>query len=388
MKYLEGRTASNGRDRRMRTAHQPEKSQSIRRLAVCAGCVLGVGLAALACSQEPASDPESPFISQVDSAPPTAELGRASPGQTRATARDRKAREAFDRWAPLLASGSTEQARALCEAWLGESDEGHHGEAHKCLANVAIASSGARQSDGKIAGALGIRSAISRTLSSTAVAHYDAAIAAVPGDSDAHIGRVDILILSGRYREANLALDDSLGFFSSRILLDKWFRLLGRFQRSGKIDEGLAFLKILEKHHPLDHRVVSNLGAFYAITGSAAEALEYSERAVAINPDDPINKWNLARVYDQQGRLAEANRHYLEALAVFGESDPKARCDYAEFIGTRLGDTIKACDFAEENCTELFAKNCGGEAGLGGNDGGKDAVRDNARGAAADSRAG
>lgn len=371
----------------MRMNHQPGEFHPTRRPAlswVLAGGVLGLGLAALACSQEPASDSEGPFISQLDSAQPTAGLGATAPGQSRKTSLettwDRKAREAFDRWAPLLASGATEQARALCEAWLGESDEGHHGEAHKCLANLVIASPFGRQGNAIGAGAFGVRSAISRAQSNAAVAHYDAALAALPSDSDAHIGRVDVLILSGRHREANLALDRSLSFFSSRILLDKWFRLLGRFQRSGEIDEGLAFLKILEKHHPLDHRVLSNLGAFYAITGNAAKALEYSERAVAINPDDPINKWNLARVYDQQDRIAEADRHYLEALAVFGESDPKARCDYAEFIGTRLGDAVKACVFAEENCTELFAKNCEGKD--------KDVVGDDAGGAEPDPRAG
>ena len=104
----------------MRMNHQPGEFHPTRRPAlswVLAVCVLGLGLAALACSQEPASDSEGPFISQVDSAPPTAGLGATAPGQSRKTSLettwDRKAREAFDRWAPLLASGATEQARAL-----------------------------------------------------------------------------------------------------------------------------------------------------------------------------------------------------------------------------------------------------------------------------------
>jgi tetratricopeptide (TPR) repeat protein len=312
----------------------------------------------LACSEEPASQSESLVASRVDSTPPSADFGVVR-RQSLAAARKRKALEAFDRWTPLLASGSVAQARVLCEAWLGEPDEGHYGEAHKCLANVEIAS--ARGLAGASApGRTWERSTNLRATSNSAVAHYDAAIAAMPLDLDAHIGRVDILILAGRYREANRALDESLGTFSSRALLDKWFRLLGRFQRSGDIDEGLDFLKIIERHHPLDHRVVSNLGALYAMTGNGAEALAYSERAVALNPDDPINKWNLARIYDRQGRIEDANRNYLEALAVFGDADPKARCDYAEFIGTRLGDAVKACQFAKENCSELFDEKCPG----------------------------
>ena len=335
------------------------------------GCLVGLGFSALACSEEPASDGESPLTSRVDSAPPIGELG-GTHNPTRAAARNRKAREAFDRWAPLLSSGATEGARALCEAWLGESDDGHHGEAHKCLANVEIATARSQPSGDKGNGAPGNRSRISRARTNAAVEHYGAAIAAVPLDSDAHIGRVDVLILAGRHREANIALDSSLGFFSSRMHLDKWFRLLGRFQRSGDIDEGLAFLKVIEKHHPLDHRVISNLGAFYAMTGNGEKALEYSERAVAINPDDPINKWNLARIYDKQGRLEEADRHYLEALAVFGDEDPKARCDYAKFIGTRLGDVARACNFAETNCEKQFDEHCKDISGAGGAGGAAD----------------
>lgn len=324
---------------------------------------IGITFAALACSENPASEPEGSFASRVDSAPPTAELGvLRSPND--ASARNRRAREAFDRWAPLLASGAVDRARILCEAWLGQLDEGQYGEAHKCLANVEIASSRFQPSR-EDSSAAPFRSGIPRARSDAAVDHYDAAIAEMPFDSDAHIGRVDILILSGRYREANLALDKSLEYFSSRVLLDKWFRLLGRFQRAGDVDEGLTFLKIIEKHHPLDHRVVSNLGAYYAMAGNEEEALLYSERAVTINPDDPINRWNLARIYDRVGRLAEADRHYLEALAVFGDQDPKARCDYAGFIGTRLGDAEKACHYAFANCRKMFDEQCDGASETG-----------------------
>jgi len=272
--------------------------------------------------------------------------------------RDDQAREAFARWAPLLASGAIEEARVLCEAWLGEPDRGHHGEAHKCLANVEIVTSRTTMERVPEGAERPVRAPVSRAGVDAAVAHYVAAIAVTPLDPDPYVGRVDILVVAGRYREANIALDESLGTFSSRGLLDDWFKLLARFQRAGAVDEGLAFLKVIEKHHPLDHRVVSNLGAYYAMTGNPDEALAYSLRAVAINPDDPINKWNLARIYDRRGQFDDADRHYREALAVFGNADPRAHCDYVEFLATRLLDTTRACEFARSQCVELYQKNC------------------------------
>ncbi|MCP4035879.1 MAG: tetratricopeptide repeat protein [bacterium] len=324
-------------------------------------CFASVLFAALACSEEPATtDLGDHATSRVNSAPPR--MGEVtSREQARTIDRKHAAREAFDRWAPLVMSGAIEQARALCSTWLEGPDRGHHSEAHKCLANATIATSRAtiRGLPEEAKGA--VRSPVTRAGADAAIAHYDAAIATAPRDPDAHVGRVDILIVSGRYREANVALDESLGAFSSRALLDNWFNLLGRFQRSGAVDEALAFLKVIEKHHPLDHRVVSNLGAYYAMAGQVDEALSYSQRAVTIAPDDPINRWNLAKIYDRRGQLDDANRHYQAALAVFGDKDPRAHCDYVEFVATRLGDSARACDLAKLQCSELYERKCTGD---------------------------
>lgn len=320
-------------------------------------CLIGLAFLALACSDELGSDVGNPLVSKVDSAPP--HLGELSTQRDkRSRERDQQAQKAFNRWAPLVTSGAIDEARGLCGAWLGEPDRGHHGEAHKCLANVEIASSRTQVSGLPKGGEGAVRSPVTRAGVDAAIRHYEAAIAAKPLDPDAHVGRVDILVVSGRYREANIALEQSLRTFASREVLNNWFKLLGRFQHAGAVDEGLAYLKVIEKHHPLDHRVVSNLGAYYALTGNSDEALVYAERSIAINPDDPINRWNLARIYDRRGEFEKADRSYQEALAVFGDSDPKAHCDYVEFIATRLLDTARACEFARVECDELYQKNC------------------------------
>lgn len=316
---------------------------------LCAACLLASG----GCSGE---GREAADAGNVGSAPP----GGLGAMRDAPVSRDQMAREAFDRWAPLMAGGAVDEARSLCEAWLGTADLGHHVEAHKCLANVAIATQ--RENPGQGLSAGGGAPPISRTGVETAMAHYEKALTLQPLDQDAHIGRVDLLVLARRYREANARMDESLAVFQSRAMLEPWFRVLGRFQRAGAAEEGLAYLQVIEKHHPLDHRVASNLGAFYAMTGNDDEAQAQLERAVTLNPDDPYNHWNLARVYDKRGRLADADRHYQQALAVLNPEDLRARCDYAKFLATRVADEARACAFAERGCPELHERNCRGTA--------------------------
>ena len=316
-----------------------------------------LGLGAVSCSDDSAPSDQGGLGSRVESPLPNANLlGGDESSET--SKRERKAREAFNRWTSLVLSGSIEKAKSLCESWLEEVNRGHHAEAHKCLANVAIASS-RTDLEGMPDAPEGIfRSPVTREGVDTAVGHYAAAIEISPFDVEAHVGRTDILIVAGRYQEGNVMLDQSLKAFSSRSLLDNWFKLLGRFQRAGAVNEGLAYLKVIETHHPLDHRVVSNLGAYYAITGQPEEAFAYSTRAVAINPDDPINKWNLAKIHDQRGELQDADRLYREAIATIDPADARARCEYAGFIAMRMEDVDRACAFSETQCRELYDANC------------------------------
>jgi tetratricopeptide (TPR) repeat protein len=270
----------------------------------------------------------------------------------------KNARDAFDLWVPLVTTGQHDEAKSLCSNWLNERDVGQHSEAHKCLANIAIAEARLSTPPALEPGATNLRPLVSKAGVDLAVRHYESAIEATPLDTDAHLGRMDILILAARYREANDALEQTLSAFSSRSELNTWFKLLGRFQRLGAFEEGLAYLKIIEKHHPLDHRVHSNLGAYYAIIGDHDQAIAYSKRAVSLNPDDPINKWNLARMYDYRGDLQSADTVYQEALALFAGSDPQASCDYAEFLVDRLHDSDRACKYARSSCEPVFTARC------------------------------
>lgn len=266
--------------------------------------------------------------------------------------------DAYKRWAVLVATNQTDEARGLCTTWLEDPNPSYRVEAHKCLANVVIAEGRLPHSRDLNPNATAYQPRIKAASVDEAVAHYEAVLVISPLEPDAHMGRMDVLILASRFRDANMALDETLTTFETRELLDRWFKLLGRFRQLGKYEEALAYLQVIEKHHPLDHRVVANLAAYYAMLEDYDQALIYSEKSVLLDPDDPINRWNLARLYDGRGELDRADEAYVEALALFQGADPRAPCDYFDFLLTRLNDVTRACNYAESNCQEKFESIC------------------------------
>ncbi|MBW2273947.1 MAG: tetratricopeptide repeat protein [Deltaproteobacteria bacterium] len=270
------------------------------------------------------------------------------------------AREAFEYWAPLVTTGRFEEARVLCTPWLEKQEPSYRTEAHKCLANVAIADDslpvpapdprGGRPQGPRV-GAEGV---------DLALHHYDQAILLTPSDRDAHIGRADVLILGGRYDAAIESVEQSLERFTTRADLDAFLLLTARFRMMNRNEEAFEFLRVLETVHPLDHRIVANLGAFHSILGRNDEALEYAQRAVALAPDDPLNRWNLAQLYDRRSEFELADKSFRQALDLLQDTDPEALCRYADFIADRLDDPNRACDYALLECPRYFDEHCEG----------------------------
>ncbi len=267
------------------------------------------------------------------------------------------------RWAPALVDGRTDEVRALCSAWIEDNAAILRLEGYKCLANVEIALARLPSALPTDPSKSALRPRFTPQGIDASLDRYAMALAIAPRDRDAHLGRMDIMILAGRYRDANLALEETLQTFSSREYLGDWFKLLGRFRILEAFEEGLEFLKIIEAHHPLDHRVVANIGAYYAVLHRYDEALEYSKRAVALNPDSGINQWNLARLYGQRSDLEKADATYQIALGLFRDEDPLARCDYARFLMEQIQDRKRACEYAEASCAEYYDEACLESAG-------------------------
>ena len=144
-------------------------------------------------------------------------------------------------------------------------------------------------------------------------------------------------------RHYNLALLDSFqrdGGSNFRAL-----RALGvMFHEDGDYREALYhYLKALE--HPeggSDDGLLGNLGALYLDMGKIDESIEYSRRAEAINPKNPIVLENLGRAFNSIGKLDEALKYLKRSV----DADPENWEAYRQIsIAYRAkGDLGKALD--------------------------------------------
>jgi hypothetical protein len=73
---------------------------------------------------------------------------------------------------------------------------------------------------------------------------------------------------------------------------------------------------------------------------------------LALAPEDPVDTWNLARLYDFTEKLDLADQWYRKALSL--ESDPGKKreqsCAYARFVEKKLKDSARACKLQQASC--------------------------------------
>lgn len=248
-------------------------------------------------------------------------------------------------WAPLVKARDFEKARALCEGWLGSGDDATKAEAHKCLANVELDAYGehALRLGGDDAGGFAAPG-YDEAPALRALAHLDAAVKLAPGDLSVHQGRLHVLVLAALYDRMIPALEESDRLYTGKDGLDAWLAFSAELLQRRALGAAETFLLSLERRHPGDHRVAGNLAAAYAMRKRNGEALSWAQKAVKAAPTDPTDTWNLARIYDQMGRLAQADAAYEKALALMPEAQrAKSGCAYAEFLLTKRKDWRRAC---------------------------------------------
>lgn len=100
--------------------------------------------------------------------------------------------------------------------------------------------------------------------------------------------------------------------------------LLGVFLiDAGKIDEGLAALRLATEHAPHLSEPFLNLGLQLQKAGRIDEALAAFEHAIALNDRDIASRYHLAGIYAERGRLPEA-REQLEKVTALDAGYEKA----------------------------------------------------------------
>lgn len=259
------------------------------------------------------------------------------------------------RWPVLLDQKEYDAARALCTDALSAKEAAAVVEAHKCLANVALAGA-----EIVTVTRTGIGSGYEPSDATDAVAHLEAAMQLAPQDISIHQGRLHVLMASGQGEAMVTALKDSIRRYKGRDGLDAWLDYCPGLFETGEYETGLAFTRVLLEHYPKDHRVVGNVGGFLALLERDDEAECYLRSAVALSPNDPIDLWNLGRLLHLRGKAAEADGFYLRALAVGTDPDQdrERRCIYGHFVESAMGEREKACALQRESCPEEERSAC------------------------------
>lgn len=136
---------------------------------------------------------------------------------------------------------------------------------------------------------------------------------------------------AARDMRASLAADPD----ATDVLLDL-ARVLGALSRT---KETVSTYNYLLQLHPECALCVSSYGVFELETGRPEHAAELFTRAVALDPDYPGNRINLAAISMQMGRLDEAIRRFQEAIKLAPTGRALSSLAQCQFL---TGDTDSA----------------------------------------------
>ena len=86
--------------------------------------------------------------------------------------------------------------------------------------------------------------------------------------------------------------------------------------RGGRIDEGIALLKTVQRLDPSLPHTWFNLGLYYKRNGESDQATAQFERMIELVPAEPIGHYQLGTLYRLAGRTAAAIAQFQRASAL------------------------------------------------------------------------
>lgn len=199
-----------------------------------------------------------------------------------------------------------------------------------------------------------------------AIAHLGRAVGLVPADAASHIALMSLLAQAGRLDELPGALERGLREAPSAGP-DEWLAVPATLFERGHAAESLACSKLLERQDRWrrDPAVLGSIGAALAVLERDEEALIYLRAAAVAAPEDPLHRWNLARMLAYAGLVDEASSEFSAWSA--RETDPERlrrhSCAYASFVERQLHDARRACRLQQEFCPESGRTACALERG-------------------------
>jgi Tetratricopeptide repeat len=302
----------------------------------------------MACASAPPPAPASP----ATAAAPAPGSASGSPAAKAPLVPPDDPADAARRWHPLTRADKASEARALCEPWLASPSSRLAAEGHKCMANVAlIGSKRVHVEPGGKQGAF-LGAAYAGPGVDQAIDHLNKAMRLAPDDLSIHQGRLHVAINSQRSADAPQFLADTLQSYTGPDAIGEWLSYSQELWDMGSVEIGLAFMRVLEKRYPNDHRVVGNVGTFLIVLDHRDEALPYLRRAVDLAPGDAIDNWNLGRFYEKQGDAKNAEPYFRKAVA--SEKDPERHqdmaCNLARFLAGQTATRAEGCTLARKQC--------------------------------------
>jgi len=260
---------------------------------------------------------------------------------------------ATQQWQELLGKSQIEEARALCTTWASSNEISLRVEAYKCLANLSLRGKQVLTLEGNEAGGGVLRGAFTPEAVDEALGYLKKGFELAPQDLSIHQGRLHLLETASRFDEMATALDESCRIYKGKEGVAVWIAYTSELFEDRQYSASLELLKVLQKYFPNSHDVMGNTGSVYMALKKDDEALPYLRKAVELAPDDSIDAWNLARLYDFTGKTKEADIWYQKALKLKWEdaSDFRtSRCLYAGFIEQKLNDFGRACTLERTDC--------------------------------------
>ncbi len=145
-----------------------------------------------------------------------------------------------------------------------------------------------------------------------AIAAFERAVAAAPGEPQAVAALADCLFALGRADEAIAALEAGVARAPHAPALA--FKLAGALRTAGRLEQAISLYRGLLARDPNIAEAHGNLGNALTRAGRFAEAIESFRRALALKPGSAVTCYNLAKALEEVSDWPGAEAAYRRAL--------------------------------------------------------------------------
>jgi tetratricopeptide (TPR) repeat protein len=255
-------------------------------------------------------------------------------------------------WTKHARAGNCSELTKVCDTLLAAANTQKSFSAYMCKVSSALCgNSGVSFSGGEKVG-YAMSDGFAPEAVVEALSWIDKAEARYPQNIKAVHTRLQLLVATGDGIAAGQAVDAFLKRAKNKPDVDVWLRAFNAYSEQRKMEAAISFGKVIEKHYPNAHQIHGNLGGTYAQMEKDDDAFRHLNKAVELAPSDPINRWNLARLYDYTDKTTLAETHYQKAIA--DEPDLERRnemnCAYSKFVEKKLKDAERAKRIQPKNC--------------------------------------